>query len=213
MENHDEKTSQEDVKQKKPKREVISISVTPEEKRKISVEALKDYNTSVSDLIRSRMFIKHDAVPNQEAPTEKEETSESEIYEEVIRQLKAEISELKEENKELKLNADEPTNVDTVEEIEETPRKSNGLYIEFVKGEDEESILEKLKANRAQMSEELSPEELENFEDLEQLTKIILLRGFKRSYNSGYLAKDTGLRLSDVKKAAELEGINYDEQV
>ncbi len=205
----------ENKKQKAPKRVVISISVTPEEKRKISVEALKDYETSVSDLIRSRMFIKPEE-PKESEDTSTEEENEIDIYKEVIQDLKNEISELKESNLQLKLNENASTNEEIEDEkeiIKPTVPKENILFIEFKQDEDEKSIIQKIKEYRSELFEKLDPKLIEDFSDFDKFSKIIFLRGLKRSYNNGILNESTGLYISDIQKASKLEQIDYSEEV
>ena len=208
----------ENKKTKAPKRVVISISVTPEEKRKISVEALKDYETSVSDLIRSRMFIKPEE-PKEDVGDSTGEDTEIEIYKEVIQDLKNEITELKESNLQLKLNEnenapdDEEDNSNEKETIEPTAPKENILFIEFEQEEDEKSIIQKIKEYRSELFERLDPKEIEDFKDFDKYSKTIFLRGLKRSYNNGVLNEGTGLHILDIQNTAKLEQIDYSDDV
>lgn len=197
-------------KPKAEKREVISISVTPEEKRRISVEALKDYSTTVSDLIRSRMFVKvEDTGQTDKEP--KSENAEIEIYEEVIQQLKSEISDLKDKNLSLKLQFSENENP-VLDPEEPTVKKENVLLLEFndVEGE---SIIQKIRTFRSELFEKAEPENVLEVYELEQFAKLLLFRGLRRSYNNGILNESTGLRISEVQQFVEQEGFDYSDEV
>lgn len=200
---------EETTKEPKPdRREVISVSVSPEEKRKISVEALKKYNTSVSDLIRKRMFLDHEA----DEHLEKDPTESEDVHKEVIQELKADILELEEENATLKLKLSQAQ----TEKVNPEPNKSTQVYgvvLSFEDNEDGENLLDLIKEHRAELFENLPSNELEDFYDFDKFIKTLFMRGLKRTFNNGMLREETGLSISTVKLIAQLEDIDYSEKV
>lgn len=191
--------------QKQEKREVISISVTSDEKRKISVEALKKYNTSVSDLIRKRMFLDHEA--EEQNVQAKEENEEYHL--EVIQELKSDLLELENENAELKLKLAQAKSAET----ENNQTVATGYILSFADDQDGRNLIEMIKAHRAELFENLSEKDLESFYDFEKYIQTMFLRGLKRTFNNGLLKEETGLSISMVKQVATLEDIEYSTMV
>lgn len=191
-------------KPRSEKRAVISISLSADEKRRISVEALRDYSTSVSDLIRSRMFIKTE----NKSKTDDEEI---EILKEVIQQLKAEIEDLKDKNSSLEIKHSESEN--SFEEERKIFSNENVLSLEFLENKSGVSIIQKINEYRSELFKKLDPQNNKGFYDFDKFSKLIFLRGLKRSYNNGMLKEDTGLAISEVERSASLEGLKYGNDV
>src|SRR5690606_16757441 len=79
------------------KREIISVQVTPEEKRKITTMAIKERGISVSEFVRTKIFLepKQPVAPAAEIE-EPLRDEERQTYEDTIDALNSRINELKE---------------------------------------------------------------------------------------------------------------------
>lgn len=200
-------------KPKSEKRAMISIGVSAEEKRRISVEALKDYETSVSELIRSRMFVKtEDSEGNQNEPTLKSE--EVEVYKDVIQQLKDEIIELKDQNSKFELQINENKEVGEIESEElNITQNDNMVLLNFSENSQGLSIIKMIRDFRTELFKESEIDSVENFPDFKVFAKTLFLRGLKRSYNNGILKEGTGLNISEIENFSEQEGISYSEDI
>lgn len=196
--------TKEKTEEKKPlntdierKRELITISVSPDEKRRITRMAVSDCGISVSEFIRTKVFLESPkpTEPIQESPLKDEER---EIYEEKIREFSEEIQTLKDTLVKTKvLN----TNVEDIAEISEA-MPENAILIEL---EPElKQLLDQVKKFRDEKALTLNPEKLKEFYDYNTFLKLILLRGFRRSYGLSSLNENTGLKWSDFNAMVEL---------
>jgi hypothetical protein len=191
------------------KREIISIQVTPEEKRTITRMAVKDCGISISEFVRTKIFVEPKTViinnENESPLTDEERT----IYDEKISELNLAYKKLLDENIKLKVSKADP-NIKEVEQIV-VPTKENVLAIELEPKTKE--FFDNIKNFRDLALGELDEKEKEEFEPFEKFVKVLLLRGLKRSYYGSCLNSSTGLTTADIREMSEAENIDYEAQV
>lgn len=179
-------------------REVIHVSVSPEEKRKIQVKAFKDYGLSVSEFGRNRLLM--DDKESEASQTQNNlSNADEEVFKEIINELREEISNLKNENQELQLakGGNEPNENVLIANLEP----------EFI------DLINRIKMFREEKYSQLEDEEKEKFMPIEQYFKTIFLRGLKRSWNNSVLNSHTGIGLEDIKAVSEAAKIDYYEEI
>lgn len=186
------------------KREVISIQVSPEEKRQITTMAVKDCGISVSEFVRTKIFTEFPKETEAEAMTDEER----QIYEDKLSDLNEAVKSLKTDIVNLKVGKASPS---AVKGVEVAPLKENGIIFDLA--EDFKATIEKIKTFRAGEIEKMSEEQKANVPDINKYFKTIFLRGLRRSYNNGFLAKYTGLTTDDIKLMADSEAIDYGNEV
>ena len=191
------------------KREIISIQVTPEEKRTITRMAVKDCGISISEFVRTKIFVEPKTViinnENESPLTDEERT----IYDEKISELNLAYKKLIDENIKLKVSKADP-NKKEVEQIV-IPTKENVLAIELEPKTKE--FFDNIKNFRGLALGRLDDTEKEKFEPFEKFVKVLLLRGLKRSFYGQCLNASTGLTTADIREMSEAENIDYEEQV
>lgn len=191
------------------KREIISIQVTPEEKRTITRMAVKDCGISISEFVRTKIFVEPKTViinnENESPLTDEERT----IYDEKISELNLAYKKLIDENIKLKVSKADP-NKKEVEQIV-VPTKENVLAIELEPKTKE--FFDNIKNFRDLVLGKLDDTEKEKFEPFEKFVKVLLLRGLKRSFYGQCLNASTGLTTADIREMSEAENIDYEEQV
>lgn len=191
------------------KREIISIQVTPEEKRTITRMAVKDCGISISEFVRTKIFVEPKTViinnENESPLTDEERT----IYDEKISELNLAYKKLIDENIKLKVSKADP-NKKEVEQIV-IPTKENVLAIELEPKTKE--FFDNIKNFRDLALGKLDDTEKEKFEPFEKFVKVLLLRGLKRSFYGQCLNASTGLTTADIREMSEAENIDYEEQV
>lgn len=191
------------------KREIISIQVTPEEKRTITRMAVKDCGISISEFVRTKIFVEPKTViinnENESPLTDEERT----IYDEKISELNLAYKKLLDENIKLKVSKADP-NKKEVEQIV-VPTKENVLAIELEPKTKE--FFDNIKNFRDLVLGKLDDTEKEKFEPFEKFVKVLLLRGLKRSFYGQCLNASTGLTTADIREMSEAENIDYEEQV
>lgn len=193
------------------KREILSIQVSTEEKRQITKMAVKDCGISVSEFVRTKIFmepknqIDQNAI-NIDTPVLDEERQ---AYEDTIDARNKEIQKLKTEIVNIKVSN---VNVGKQEAAKEVETNPNVLTIQL---EPEFKLcFEKIKTFReTKLSKIEDEEEKASFMPIDKYLKTILLRGFKRSFNNGQLGSATGITTDDIKLMAEKAGIDYYEEV
>ena len=191
------------------KREVISVQVTPEEKRKITVMAVKDCGISVSEFIRTRAFMDIKAITsNTEEPMPLID-EEREIYEVKITELNAENLKLKTDIVNLKVTNAKPSNTEI--EVIKPEVYEGSLNIVFEPKMN--TLFDRIKSFRNDKLKTLTEEEQLTFLPFDKYVKVLLMRGLKRSYYGSVLNSHTGLTTDDIRDMAEAENINYEEQI
>ena len=191
------------------KREIISVQVTPEEKKTITRMAVKDCGISVSEFVRTKVFMEQKLVSQESTKENPISDEERLIYEEKISEFNAENKKLKDDIIKLKVASANPK--DKPEEIIIPEVNVNELKI--VLEPKSKSIIDKIKDFRDEKFKNLSDEDKKEFIPFEKYLIVLLMRGLKRSYYGGILFSNTGLTTDDVKVIAEAEKIDYDEVV
>lgn len=191
------------------KREIISVQVTPEEKKTITRMAVKDCGISVSEFVRTKVFMEQKLVSQESTKENPISDEERLIYEEKISEFNAENKKLKDDIIKLKVASANPK--DKPEEIIIPEVNVNELKI--VLEPKSKSIIDKIKDFRDEKFKNLSDEDKKEFIPFEKYLIVLLMRGLKRSYYGGILYSNTGLTTDDVKVIAEAEKIDYDEVV
>lgn len=190
------------------KREVISVQVTPEEKRTITRMAVKDCGISVSEFVRTKVFMEQKPVASNEVIENPITDEERLIYEEKISEVNAENKKLKEDIIKLKVAGADPKEK---EEAVIVPVDENVLNV-HLKPETMD-VFNRVKAFREDKFNSLTDKEKLEFIPFEKYLTILMLRGFKRTYYGGVLNSNTGLSNDDIKAIAGFEEINYEEQI
>jgi hypothetical protein len=188
------------------KREVLSIQLTPEEKRTITRMAVQDCGISVSEFVRTKIFAdpkKMFAENINESPITDEER---EIYENKLSDVNKQMKVLKEELINLRVSIANP-NLETLEEAIK-PVTDNELSIQF--SADAFPIIESIRKFREEQAAKLDDKEKEKYYGYNKYLIAILIRGFRRSYFNGELNINTGLTTDDMKLMAKVENIDYD---
>lgn len=188
------------------KRETISFQVTPKEKKEITYMAIKDCGISVSEFIRTKIFIEQKKIEPVEAlvpnPMDDEERA---IYEDKLKEVTKENGTLKDELIKIKvLKTDIHKGEET--EIIDQEEKANSLTIQLEPEFTE--LFDRIKKYREDKFNSLDPEKQKEFYDFNTFLKLLILRGAKRSYNSDDLKNSTGLALSDFTALLEITGID-----
>jgi hypothetical protein len=190
------------------KREIISVQVTPEEKRKITKMAIKDCGISVSEFVRTKIFLEPKATQAAESQEEPLQDEERRAYEETIDKLNSDKKQLVDENLKLKV---EKTPIPT-EQPKETPIIKTGLISEveeeFKKAVD--SLFQYREKKYAGFSEEKKTEN-SDYLDKDKFLKLVLLRGLRRMFNNNVLNESTGLQYQDMKTLSNIAKIDFDE--
>lgn len=187
------------------KRETISFQVTPKEKKEITYMAIKDCGISVSEFIRTKIFIE----PKKNEPIEAllpnpMDDEERAIYEDKLKEVTKENVVLKDELIKIKvLKTDIHKGEETEIIVEEN---ANGLTIQL---EPEfKELFDRIKKYREEKANTLDEDEKKAFYDFNTFLKLLILRGAKRSYNSDDLKNSTGLVLSDLTAMLKITGID-----
>lgn len=191
------------------KREIISVQVTPEEKKTITRMAVKDCGISVSEFVRTKVFMEQKLVSQESTKENPISDEERLIYEEKISEFNAENKKLKDDIIKLKVASANPK--DKHEEI--IIPEVNVNEFKIVLEPKSKSIIDKIKDFRDEKFKNLSDEDKKEFIPFEKYLIVLLMRGLKRSYYGGILYSNTGLTTDDVKVIAEAEKIDYDEVV
>ena len=188
------------------KREIVSVQVTPEEKRIITRMAVKDCGISVSEFVRTKIFME----PKTGLLEDKNENpildEERLIYEDKISDLNTELKKVKDDFLKYKISITKPVQDDLVA----TPQKEfveNGLNIALESTT--KSLFDGIKKFRDDEFNNLSDDEKLNFLPFEKYLALLLIRGLRRSYYAGVLNSNTGLTTDNIKEMAEAEGFNY----
>lgn len=193
------------------KRETISFQVTPKEKKEITYMAIKDCGISVSEFIRTKIFIEPKKIEPVEAlvpnPMDDEERA---IYEDKLKEVTKENGALKDELIKIKVLK---TDVRSSNELDQTETivsdNTNNLAI-LLEPEFKE-LFDRIKKYRDDKFNTLTADEQKEFYDFNTFLKLLILRGVKRSYNSSDLKSSTGLVLSDFEPALKVAGVdNWD---
>lgn len=190
------------------KREIISVQVTPEEKRLITRMAVKDCGISVSEFVRTKVFMEqkptiiNDAI---ESPITDEERA---IYEEKLSEVNEENKKLKEDIVKLKVSKADPKEI--IEPVI-PPVNENSLNVEF--DPKTYKVFDQIKNFREEKFSSLSDEDKAKFIPFEKYLKVLLLRGLKRSYYGGVLNSNTGLTTDEIREMAKAESIDYDDEI
>jgi len=191
------------------KREIISIQVTPEEKRTITRMAVKDCGISISEFVRTKIFVEPKTViinnENESPLTDEERT----IYDEKISELNLAYKKLLDENIKLKVSKADPNKKEN--ETVVNPIEERALIIELESRT--KTLFNRIKSFREDAFKELDDTEKEKFEPFEKFVKVLLLRGLKRSYYGNCLNASTGLTTADIREMSEAEKIDYEAQV
>ena len=193
------------------KREMLSIQVTPEEKKRIALMAVKERGISVSEFVRTKIFTEQKTIiidNSNETPLMDEER---ELYEETINQKNAELTKLKDELINFKVAQPSPAQTNS-----ETPLinsiSERALIIEL--DPKTKTLFNQIKKFREDLYKGLTNEkEKAEFIEYDKYLKILLLRGLKRSYYGSVLKSHTGLTTDDIREMAQAENIDYEEQV
>jgi hypothetical protein len=195
------------------KREILSVQVTPEEKRQITKMAIKDCGISVSEFVRTKIFLepKRNLQEDEQIIDLPMQDEERQAYEETIDKLNLELKTLKSDVVKLKVSKVNllPGGLNT-EESENKPSLGviNSLNPDFI------NTIERVKEYRNKKFEALSDEDKKDFPDyldFEKFFTTVLLRGFRRMYNNGVLKQHSGLLYEDVKLMASVSNIDFDE--
>ncbi len=196
--------------EKEKKREIISVQVTPEEKRKINIMALKDCGISVSEFVRTKIFLepKKNSI---EAPTENPISDEErEMFKETLNSKNEEIKPLKDEKVKIKVaNVKERQNEAQNNEL--TELEKSALII--VLNEKYMAIFNRIKSYRKEALEKMNDKDKAVFFDFNKYLITLLLRGLRRSYYNAQLASNSGLNTGNIAEIAAAELIDYEEEV
>lgn len=180
------------------KRETISFQVTPKEKTQITYMAIKDCGISVSEFIRTKIFVEPKTLePQDEVLPNPMDDEERAIYEEKLKEITAENVRLKDELIKVKVLKTELHQDEENTEIEKTVTNDiNDLVIHL---EPEfKQLFDRAKEYRDEQSKTFTPKRLQKeYYDFNKFLKVLILRGVKRSYSNNELKADTGLLLSD----------------
>lgn len=191
------------------KREIISVQITPEEKRKITRMAIKECGISVSEFVRTKIFMDHKTI-NENNDVENPVLDEERVlYEDKLSELNEENKKLKDEIVKIKVAFANPNN--EIDEVVTEQINENELKINFA--ENSKVLIDSIKTFRDEKFKNLSEKEKENFFSFEKYLVLLLIRGLKRSYYFAALNSNTGLNIDDVRKIAEFEKIDYEETV
>lgn len=191
------------------KREIISVQVTPEEKKTITRMAVKDCGISVSEFVRTKVFMEQKTVEKDSANESPISDEERIIYEEKLSEINAENKQLKDDMIKLKVasaNPKDKTNEIVIPEVIENELK-------IVLESKSKVIIDTIKTFRDEKFKNLSDEDKAEFIPFEKYLIVLLMRGLKRSYYGGILYSNTGLTTDDVRIMADAEKVDYDEVV
>ena len=190
------------------KREIISVQVTPEEKRTITRMAVKDCGISVSEFVRTKVFMEQKPVTTNEVIESPITDEEREIYEEKISEVNAENRKLKDDIIKLKVAGADPNEKEAAIIV---PVDENVLHIPLKP--ETMAIFNKVKDFREEIIKTLPNDEKYSVFAFEKYLSVLLMRGLKRSYYSGALYSGTGLATDNIREMAVSESIDYDELI
>ena len=190
------------------KRETISFQVSPKEKTQITYMAIKDCGISVSEFIRTKIFLEpKKAEPIEPLLPNPMDDEERAIYEGKLKEITDENAILKNQivkDKVLKSEIIEDAGTTEIKDI--VTDNINDLVIKL---EPElKQLVDRIKQFREDKFKTLDIEEQKSFYDLNKFLKLILFRGFRRSYSLSELKASTGLVLSEIESISESEGID-----
>lgn len=192
------------------KREMLSIQVTPEEKKRIAFMAIGERGISVSEFVRRKIFTEQKTVVidnSNETPLMDEERQ---MYEDMLDLKNKENQKLKDDLINFKVAQPSPAILE-VESPVINPISETALLIEL--DAKTKAYFDAIKQFREDKIKTLDEDEKAEFMDYDKFVKTILLRGFKRSFYGSVLNSSTGLTTDDIREMAKAENIDYEEQI